>query len=142
MHSTTCALHAGSHDRRRMSRLSRVLACGAVLSLTLAVFATPVPETRDTRHLPTGPFASLLRVDAADAVLIGSLEEQLIAGPYRYLALRVAETGQLRWAVTLGRTLPIGARIRVRSLGRSRAFYSPRLRRNFSELLFGIATQL
>lgn len=61
-------------------------------------------------------------------------------GQLYYLALRTPDDGLL-WAVTLGGGAPVGAEVRVRSLGRQRAFHSRRLDRIFPELIFGIVSR-
>ena len=87
------------------------------------------------------PLSTLVRGPPATAALRGRVEQRLSAGSYTYLALRT-EDGALRWAVTLGGGAPAGARVAVRSMGQSQQFYSARLRRTFSDLVFGIVSPL
>jgi len=78
--------------------------------------------------------------------------QRLPAGGYSYLALRVearesareqnTDRGALLRAVTLGKGAPAGARVRVRSMGHRRHFYSRRLNRTFPDLVFGIVSRL
>lgn len=98
--------------------------------------AEPVRATR-----PDNPLTQIVR-DATDAKpREGRIESQLVAGSYTYVELRGDDSAHY-WAVTLGRAPPLGSRVRVRSFGHRRDFYSPRLQRTFPELVFGIVSRI
>jgi hypothetical protein len=88
------------------------------------------------------PLTSLVREAADVSPLIGRVEERIRAGSYAYLAVRDEAGTATHWAVTLGQGAPPGTRVRVRSFGRRKEFYSPRLKRTFPELVFGMVSQL
>lgn len=88
------------------------------------------------------PLLSLVRVREDSAVLVGRVEQRLSAGSYSYHALRLERDGSTQWAVTLGKGAPVGTRVRVRSFGRRTEFHSPRLKRTFPELVFGIVSRV
>lgn len=71
----------------------------------------------------------------------GRVEAQLAAGSYTYIELRGDDAAHY-WAVTVGRAPPTGSRVRVRSLGHRRDYYSPHLQRSFPELVFGIVSRI
>ena len=119
-------------------RSPRVLAVA-----TLAAIAMSLSVLHLTQYAPVraqNPLHTLLRDPQESALLRGRVEERLAAGGYTYLALR-ARDGALLWTVTLGGGAPIGAEVRMRSLGRQRAFHSRRLDRTFPELIFGIVSR-
>jgi hypothetical protein len=73
--------------------------------------------------------------------LEGRVAERLAAGSYTYLALAVPGRAEPRWVVTLGAGEPRGTQVKVRSFGQRSDFYSRRLQRSFSELVFGIVSK-
>jgi hypothetical protein len=72
---------------------------------------------------------------------VARVEQRLEAGSYSYLALR-ADDGALRWAVTMGGAVPVGALVSVRSMGHQHQFHSRRLGRTFPDLMFGIVSRV
>lgn len=108
----------------------------------LACVAVYLMVTRDAPPLRgQNPLSQLVR-DATDAQpRQGRVESQLVAGSYTYLELR-GDDAQHYWAVTMGRAPPPGSRVRVRSFGHHRDFYSPRLQRTFPNLVFGIVSRV
>lgn len=119
------------HRRANWARaaITVVLLCGATW------FFTPA---RPRAH---NPLAQLVRDVIDDRPIEGRIEQRLDAGSYTYLALRTSAEEPL-WAVTMGRGAPPGTRVRVRSMGHSENFYSRRLDRTFSVLVFGIVSRL
>jgi hypothetical protein len=112
--------------------------CVAVILLYTSVGYEPEP-VRSTR--PDNPLATIVR-DATDAQpREGRVEALLDAGSYTYLELR-GESSTPFWVVTMGRAPPAGSRVRVRSFGHRRDFYSARLQRTFPELVFGIVSRI
>src|SRR3954465_9053320 len=87
------------------------------------------------------PLAQLVRDAIDDQPIEGLVEQRLAVGSYTYLALRTRSEQPL-WAVTMGSGAPPGARVKVRIMGHSEQFYSRRLDRTFSPLVFGIVSQL
>lgn len=114
--------------------------CACVAVILMVTSVTPAPEgVRAT--LPENPLTNIVR-DATDAKpRVARVEAQLDAGSYTYLELR-GEDSVRYWAVTLGRAPPPGARVRVRSFGHRRDFYSARLQRTFPELVFGMVSRI
>jgi hypothetical protein len=114
------------------------LACVAVILFITGVTRDP-DSARTTR--PDNPLTTLVR-DATDAKpREGHVESQLDAGSYTYVELRGDDSAHY-WVVTMGRAPPRGSRVRVRSFGHQRDFYSPRLQRTFAELVFGIVSRI
>jgi len=143
MSTLTRALRSAAPTPTFVSRrLLAVLLLAAALCAAAAWFAAPVISTPGARRTPAGPLGALSQVTPARDVFEGTVEERWPAGPYTYLGLRTQDGGALRWAVTMGRAYPVGARVRIRAMGHSRDFYSARLQRSFSELVFGTATRL
>lgn len=66
----------------------------------------------------------------------GLVVERLPAGGYLYLRLR-DDAGLESWVVTLSRTAPSEAQVRVTVFARADTFTSKRLGRTFEPLLFG-----
>lgn len=108
----------------------------------LACLAVYLMATRDAPPARgSNPLSELVR-DASDAhARQGRVESQLVAGSYTYVELR-GDDAEHYWAVTMGRAPPTGTRVRVRSFGHRRDFYSPRLQRTFPELVFGIVSRI
>jgi hypothetical protein len=71
----------------------------------------------------------------------GRVVQRLPAGSYTYLALKLAQGDEPRWVVTMGQGQPLNTRVKVRSFGTQRDFYSNRLQRSFRELSFGIVSK-
>jgi hypothetical protein len=115
-----------------------VLACFAVyLMVTRTTPTTEVAPPKGVRN----PLSELVH-DATDAqARQGRVASQLVAGSYTYVELR-GDAAEHYWAVTMGRAPPPGTRVRVRSFGHRRDFYSPRLQRTFPELVFGIVSRI
>jgi hypothetical protein len=113
----------------------------AAAAVTLSALALGLGYTSADPQpaVPGNPLLSLQR-PASDARLRGVVEQRLWAGSYTYLAVRT-EQRALRWAVTMGHGEPEGARVSVRSLGQRADFYSPRLRRHFPDLVFGLVSR-
>lgn len=113
-------------------------ACVALILTLTSVTYTPEPA-RATQ--PDNPLTNIVR-DATDArPREARVESQLDAGSYTYVELRGDDAAHY-WAVTLGRAPPTGSRVRVRSFGHRRDFYSARLQRTFPELVFGIVSRI
>ena len=108
----------------------------------LACVAVHLMVTRDAPPLRgQNPLSELVR-DATDGQMRqGRVESELVAGSYTYVELR-GDDAEHYWAVTMGRAPPPGTRVRVRSFGHHRDFYSPRLRRTFPKLVFGIVSRI
>ena len=68
------------------------------------------------------PLLTLVRDVAEESALVGRVEKRLVAGSYAYHALRIDRDGSTRWAVTLGKGVPVGTRVSVRSFGRRSEF--------------------
>jgi len=91
---------------------------------------------------PAGnPLGQLSRTELDSRPLSGRVEERLGAGSYTYMGVRL-DDGGLFWTVTLGDGQPIGAEVKVRSMGRRTNFRSNRLQRTFPELVFGIVSRI
>ena len=107
----------------------------------LACLAVSLMITRDAgpTRARKPPF-ELARAATDVRPRLARVQAQLVAGPYTYVELR-GDDASLYWAVTLGRAPPPGTRVRVRSFGQRRDFYSPRLQRRFPELVFGIVSR-
>jgi hypothetical protein len=86
------------------------------------------------------PLSGLIRGDDDATALVGRVEQRLLAGSYAYHAVQLERDGSTQWAVTLGKGVPEGTRVSVRSFGRRSEFHSPRLERTFSNLVFGIVS--
>ena len=119
------------HRRANWTRaaVAVVLLCGATW------FFLPTPSRGHN------PLAQLVRDVVDERPIEGRVEQRLAAGGYTYLALRTRAEEPL-WAVTMGSGAPPGTRVRVRSMGHSENFYSRRLDRTFSLLVFGIVSRL
>jgi hypothetical protein len=117
------------------------IAAGPLLALGLWLAFVREPSERLKSKAPTrghNPLGSLLH-DALASPIRGRVEQRVAAGGYTYLALKT-EAAELLWAVTMGRGEPVGTRVSVRSMGHAFDFYSPRLQRTFSHLVFGIVS--
>lgn len=98
------------------------------------------PKNRVTTGIAHGasPLDKLTTPSLADQTFEGEVREVLPAGPYVYLAI-VRADGDDAWVTTLKRAAPlVGARVRVKSFGSRRDFYSKRLDKRFDTLSFGI----
>jgi hypothetical protein len=114
--------------------------CACVFVILLFTSATPEAEPLRTTR-PDNPLTSIVR-DATDAQpREAKVESQLDVGVRTCVELRGDDSAHY-WAVTLGRAPPPGSRVRVRSFGHRRDFYSPRLQRTFPELVFGIVSRI
>ena len=130
--------------RPRLARVRRRGLIAFLFVITLASGTLLVGPDRPIAHAARAenPLTTLVR-DAADAApLTGIVVEKIKAGSYTYVAVSTASGTQPRWAVTLGRGEPLGTRVKVRSFGRRREFYSRRLDRTFPELTFGIVSPI
>ena len=109
---------------------------------TILMFTSATPELEPVRAARAdNPLTNIVR-DATDAEpREARVESQLEAGTCTYVELR-GEDAVHYWAVTLGRAPPPGSRVRVRSFGHRRDFYSARLQRTFPELVFGIVSRI
>lgn len=116
----------------------RVLAIAALVAVGTSLAVLHLRQRAPARG--QNPLHALIAEPRGGAALRGRVEERLAAGSYTYLALRTRDDALL-WAVTLGGGAPVGAEVRVRSLGRQRAFHSRRLDRTFPELTFGIVSR-
>jgi hypothetical protein len=83
---------------------------------------------------PTNPFAA--NAIASPFEQAGVVVERVPAGGYLYLRLRDA-AGAESWVVTLTRTAPADASVRVTVFAKADSFSSKRLGRTFEPLLFG-----
>lgn len=114
------------------------MACRSLLSsLLVGTFACSGPEpvavTPVTGPAPTAnPFAALAPADTSP--WSGVVQERLAAGSYSYLAVR--EGDALRWVAVMGPGQPPGTAVAVHALGMRKDFHSPRLDRDFDELVF------
>ena len=108
-----------------------LLGCEAV---TPASARAPAEATE--RAATTIPLGELRPPAPGEAELVGVVEERLAAGSYTYLAVRVGETQH--WVATMGPGREPGERVKVRSMGTRTDFFSRRLDRTFSELVFGV----
>ena len=90
---------------------------------------------------PLSPFAAVPEAPAPEELaFVGELREVQRAGSYSYL-LVVPSHGLLgpRWVATASQqTPPIGSQVSVRAFAVRTAFESPRLKRSFDRLLFGL----
>lgn len=121
---------AGHAPPRRRPRAAW-LAAALVGALALGASAAARPP-----RLAGNPLVGLAPPNDEHEPLVGRVVERFVAGSYTYVAIE-RDDGRRTWAVTLGRSVPEGARVRVRSFGRRSNFYSARLRRTFPELIFG-----
>lgn len=119
------------HRRANLPRaaIAVALLCGATW-----VFTKAQPRAHN-------PLGQLVRDVIDDRPIEGRVEQRLDAGGYTYLALRTTDDEPV-WAVTMGNGAPPGTRVKVRSMGHSENFYSRRLDRTFSLLVFGIVSRL
>lgn len=114
--------------------------CACVAAILMFTSATPELEPVRAKKADN-PLTNIVR-DATDAQpREARVESQLDAGSYTYVELRGDDSAHY-WAVTLGRAPPPGSRVRVRSFGHRRDFYSARLQRTFPELVFGIVSRI
>lgn len=105
------------------------------LSASLLSAEPPTPKPRAETPSTQNPFAAHALPREQRRWLAGSVRERRDAGPYAYLLLEDS-TGAAAWVVSLAVTTPRSPRVRALLLGRAEHFYSRRLRRVFSPLLF------
>lgn len=83
---------------------------------------------------PANPFEQYALATPIETA--GLVVERVPVGGYLYLRLR-DDAGQASWVVTLSRTAPSDARVRVTVFARADTFTSKGLGRTFEPLLFG-----
>ena len=84
---------------------------------------------------PSGPPQAFDDLPADERRLVGVVEQVLVAGSYRYLAVR-EDDQRLRWAVLATGEPQVGARVELDVFGRKQDFRSHRLDRSFARLDF------
>lgn len=110
------------------------VAFGAFIASVNFVAASPL-ET-----LASGPPAFLTAAASSSPdPFTGTVAEVLDVPGYTYAHV-VDDTGQGRWAVTLGKDLAVGTVVDVRPFGALEDFYSKRADRHFDQMIFAILT--
>lgn len=104
----------------------------ALLVILFASVAAALSASRG--GTPENPFAT--HALASPFETAGVVVERVPAGGYLYLKLRDV-AGAESWVVTLARTAPASADVRVTVFARAGTFSSKRLGRTFEPLLFG-----
>lgn len=100
-----------------------------LLALVLPLACGGVEDTSQAR--PGIPFVR----DATPSRHVGRVVELLVAGPYAYALVQLAQ-GERVWTVSLGQGQPVGQPVRVVRFARKLDFHSARLDRSFPELWF------
>ena len=113
-----------------------LLGCQAVQPASAHTIETAPAAAQPTQPAPTMPLADVTPPAAGQERFEGVVEERLEAGSYAYLAVRDGDA--VRWVATMGEGRPPGTRIVVKSMGTRTDFFSRRLDRTFSELVFGV----
>ena len=104
-------------------------------ALLVVVFASGAAAFTAARgRTPENPFAAHALTSPFETS--GVVVERVPAGGYLYLKLRDV-AGAESWVVTLSRTAPADADVRVTVFARADTFSSKRLGRTFEPLLFG-----
>ncbi len=85
----------------------------------------------------SGPPTGLTPPADGEQTFTGTVAARLKAGGYSYLWI-ARDGGEPRWVVTMARDVLEGARVEVSNFGSREDFYSRRLDRRFSDLIFGM----
>jgi len=96
----------------------------------------PAPEIASAPVLapPGSPLAGMTTPSREAAQWRGVVDERLVAGGYTYLA--VNDGASQRWVAVMGPGEPAGTAVVVHAFGTKQNFHSPRLDRDFDELVF------
>jgi len=113
-----------------------LLGCEAVRPASASAVESTPASAQSPQSSPAIPLADMTPPPAGDERFEGVVEQRLEAGAYAYLAVRSGDA--LRWVATMGEGRPPGTRVVVKSMGTRTDFFSRRLDRTFSELVFGV----
>lgn len=115
----------------------RVAVTGDFAARLAAEVTAPVRASAPgvTSDLPAGsPLGAIdpLAMTPREATVL----ERLEAGPYSYLRVRLASSGEHAWVATMGEGAGAGAQVRIIPFGEKNGFYSRRLDRTFDRVVF------
>lgn len=114
---------------------SRSLFAALLVSIACST-REPAPELASAPILapPGSPLAGMTAPSGEQARWHGVVDERLAAGGYSYLAVNDGTTQ--RWVAVMGPGEPAGTAVVVHAFGTKQSFHSPRLDRDFDELVF------
>ncbi len=108
------------------------------LVISVVFIAASAASSPDTQTSGSPAFLVAAASDAP-APFAGTIAEVLDVPGYTYAHV-VDDTGQERWAVTLGKDLTVGTVVDVRPFGALEDFHSKKADRHFDQMIFATLT--